>query len=61
MVHTIKMGVLILNGIDGKVKIARYKSSQRAIESIYSLLEFISTIQLSRERERVLAHTLFAL
>ena len=59
--HTVKMGVLILNGIDGKVKIAKYKSSPRAIESIYSLLEFISTVHLSREQERVLAHRLFAL
>ena len=61
MVHTIKMGVLMLIGIDGKVKISRYKSSPRAIESIYSLLEFIFIVQLSRERERGLAYAQFAL
>ena len=55
------MGVLILNGTNGKVKIAKYGKSPRAIEPIYSLLEFIFIVQLTRERERVLAHEVFAL
>ena len=58
--YTVKMGVLILNGIDGKVKRIRYKSISRAIEPIYSVLDFISTVLLTRERERVCGILLFA-
>ena len=61
LMYTIKMGILILIGTNGKVKIAKYKNSPRVIEPIYSLLEFIFSVQLLRERERVLAHKLFAL
>ena len=55
------MGVWIFNRIDYKVKITRYEKSSRAIEPIYSLLEFIFIVQLTRERERVLVHSMFAL
>ena len=37
MVHTVKMGVLMRIGTIGKVKLAKYESSPRAIEPIYSL------------------------
>ena len=53
LMYTIKMGVLILIGTNGKVKIARYKNSPRVIEPIYSLLGFIFIVLLTRERERV--------
>ena len=43
---------------DGKVKIARYRSSPKAIEPIYSLLELIFNVQLLREQERVVAFAL---
>ena len=51
--YTVKMGVLILIRTDGKVNQARYESSPRAIEPIYSLSGFIFTILPMRERERV--------
>ena len=43
------MRVLICIEMDGKVKRAKYGSSSRAIEPIYSLLELIFIVQLSRE------------
>ena len=36
LMYTVKMGVLTLIKTDGKVSQARYKSSPRAIEPIYS-------------------------
>ena len=39
------MWVLIHTGTNGKVKIASYGSSVRAIEPIYSLLELIFSVQ----------------
>ena len=53
LMYTVKMGVLIPTRIDGKVKQARYESSPRAIEPIYSLLGFIFIVLLTREQERV--------
>ena len=61
LVHKIKMGVLMLIGIDGKVKIAKYQNSLRAIEPIYLLLELIFIVQHSRKHERVLAYSQFAI
>ena len=54
LMYTVKMGVLILTRTDGKVNQARYESSPRAIEPIYSLSESFSLFCL-RESERELA------
>ena len=60
-VYTIKMGVLILIGTDGKVNLDRYGNIPRAIEPIYSDLDFIFIVQPTRERERVWRAQQFAL
>ena len=47
--YTVKMGVLILIGTDGKVNLDRYGNLPRAIEPIYSDLDFIFIVQPTRE------------